>query len=71
MALEVGIQNGAMASGLASEMSKLGTVGLAPAVFSPWQNVSGSILANYWRKRPTDSHDTPADAPSRSERNSN
>jgi bile acid:Na+ symporter, BASS family len=54
VALEVGIQNGAMASGLASEMSRLGTVGLAPAVFSPWQNVSGSILANYWRKRPTD-----------------
>lgn len=70
VALEVGIQNGAMASGLASEMSKLGTVGLAPAVFSPWQNVSGSILANYWRKRPTDSHDTPADAAARSERDS-
>src|SRR5262249_34068217 len=52
LALEVGIQNGAMASGLASEMSRLGTVGLAPAVFSPWQNVSGSILANYWRKGP-------------------
>jgi BASS family bile acid:Na+ symporter len=52
VALEVGIQNGAMASGLASEMARLGTVGLAPAVFSPWQNVSGSILANYWRKRP-------------------
>jgi BASS family bile acid:Na+ symporter len=52
LAMEVGIQNGAMASGLASEMSRLGTVGLAPAVFSPWQNVSGSVLANYWRKRP-------------------
>lgn len=57
VALEVGIQNGAMASGLASEMSKLGTVGLAPAVFSPWQNISGSILANYWRKRPPKSTD--------------
>jgi len=52
LALEVGIQNGAMASGLANEMSRLGTVGLAPAVFSPWQNVSGSILANYWKRRP-------------------
>ncbi|MGD9633588.1 MAG: bile acid:sodium symporter family protein [Pirellulales bacterium] len=61
LALEVGIQNGAMASGLASEMSRLGTVGLAPAVFSPWQNVSGSILANYWRKRP------PADDPQSTE----
>jgi len=68
VALEVGIQNGAMASGLASEMSKLGTVGLAPAVFSPWQNVSGSILANYWRKRPIESDDSPPDAAARNER---
>jgi bile acid:Na+ symporter, BASS family len=30
----------------------LGTVGLPAAVFSPWMNISGSILANYWRKRP-------------------
>jgi BASS family bile acid:Na+ symporter len=30
----------------------LGTMGLAAAVFSPWMNVTGSILANYWRKRP-------------------
>lgn len=54
VALEVGIQNGGMASGLAGQMGLLGTVGLAPAVFSPWQNFSGSILANYWRKRPAD-----------------
>jgi bile acid:Na+ symporter, BASS family len=52
MALEVGLQNGGMASGLAGAMGKLGTVGLAAAVFSPWMNISGSILANYWHKRP-------------------
>ncbi|QDH79005.1 bile acid:sodium symporter family protein [Echinicola soli] len=51
MALEVGLQNGGMASGLAGSMGKLATVGLAPAVFSPWMNISGSILANYWRKK--------------------
>ncbi len=51
MAFEVGLQNGGMASGLAGTMGKLGTVGLAAAVFSPWMNISGSILANYWRKR--------------------
>jgi BASS family bile acid:Na+ symporter len=33
-------------------MGKLGTIGLAAAIFSPWMNVSGSILANYWHKRP-------------------
>lgn len=51
MAFEVGLQNGGMASGLAGTMGKLGTVGLAAAVFSPWMNISGSILANYWRKK--------------------
>jgi bile acid:Na+ symporter, BASS family len=52
IAFEVGLQNGGMASGLASAMGKLGTVGLAAAIFIPWMNVSGSILANYWGKRP-------------------
>lgn len=52
VSLEVGLQNGGMASGLAGAMGKLGTVGLAAAVFSPWMNISGSILANYWRKHP-------------------
>lgn len=52
IAFEVGLQNGGMASGLASAMGKLGTVGLAAAIFIPWMNISGSVLANYWRKRP-------------------
>lgn len=52
IAIEVGLQNGGMASGLAGAMGKLATVGLAAAVFSPWMNISGSILANYWAKRP-------------------
>ena len=52
IAFEVGLQNAGMASGLAAGLGKLGTLGLPAAVFSPWMNVSGSILANYWRKRP-------------------
>ncbi|HEX7630610.1 MAG TPA: bile acid:sodium symporter family protein [Lacunisphaera sp.] len=52
VAFEVGLQNGGMASGLAGAMGKLATVGLAAAIFSPWMNVSGSILANYWGRRP-------------------
>lgn len=54
IAFEVGLQNGGMASGIAGSMGKLGTVGLAAAVFSPWMNISGSILANYWRRRPVE-----------------
>jgi BASS family bile acid:Na+ symporter len=54
IAFEVGLQNGGMASGIAGSMGKLGTVGLPAAVFSPWMNISGSLLANFWRKRPVD-----------------
>ncbi|MBS1655719.1 MAG: bile acid:sodium symporter family protein [Bacteroidetes bacterium] len=57
IAFEVGLQNGGMASGIAGSMGKLGTVGLAPAVFSPWMNISGSLLANFWRKRPVNDPD--------------
>jgi BASS family bile acid:Na+ symporter len=47
---EVAMQNGGMASGLAGALGKLGTLGLAAAVFSPWMNVSGSIIANLIRR---------------------
>ena len=53
IALEVGLQNGGMASGLAGVMGKLATLGLAAAIFSPWMNISGSLLGNYWRKKNT------------------
>jgi BASS family bile acid:Na+ symporter len=52
VAFEVGLQNGGMASGIAGSLGKLGTMGLAAAIFSPWMNISGSVLANYWRKHP-------------------
>ena len=51
IALEVGMQNGGLASGIALEMGKVATVGLAPAVFGPWMNISGSSLATWWRER--------------------
>ncbi len=63
VAIEVGLQNGGMASGLAASMGKLATVGLAAAVFSPWMNITGSLLANYWRRRPVDSHPTTSSTP--------
>jgi BASS family bile acid:Na+ symporter len=50
IAIEVGIQNGSMATGLAIEMGKLETVGLAAMIFAPLMNVTGSILANYWKR---------------------
>jgi len=52
IAFEVGMQNGGLASGIAVEMGRVATMGLAPAVFGPWMNISGSFLANWWRDRP-------------------
>jgi len=49
IALEVGMQNGGLASGIALEMGKVATVGLAPAVFGPMMNITGSSLATWWR----------------------
>jgi BASS family bile acid:Na+ symporter len=49
IALEVGMQNGGLASGLALQMGKVATVGLAPAVFGPMMNITGSSLATWWR----------------------
>ena len=48
IALEVGMQNAALASGLALTMGKLATAGLAPAIFGPVMNISGSSLASWW-----------------------
>lgn len=50
IAIEVGTQNGAMATGLAKSMGKLETVGLAAIIFAPLMNITGSVLANHWRR---------------------
>jgi BASS family bile acid:Na+ symporter len=51
IAFEVGMQNGGLATGIALEMGKISTVGLAPAIFGPWMNISGSSLATWWRDK--------------------
>ncbi len=52
VAMEVGMQNGGMASGIAIDVLKSTSAALAPAIFGPWMNVSGSLLAGWWRRRP-------------------
>jgi bile acid:Na+ symporter, BASS family len=52
ISIEVGMQNGGLASGIANSLGKIATMGLAPAVFGPLMNITGSILASYWHKRP-------------------
>lgn len=62
IAIEVGMQNGGLASGIAKEMGKIATVGLAPAVFGPLMNITGSILASYWHGKPVDEPGEPTEA---------
>ena len=52
VAIEVGLQNGGMASGLAIDVLKSDLAALAPAIFGPWMNISGSVLATWWRRKP-------------------
>jgi BASS family bile acid:Na+ symporter len=49
--IEVGLQNAGMASGLAIGVLNSSDAGLAAAIFGPWMNVTGSILASFWRQR--------------------
>lgn len=52
IAFEVGMQNGGLASGIALEMGRVATMGLAPAVFGPMMNITGSSLATWWQGKP-------------------
>jgi len=51
ISLEVGMQNSGLASGIALTMGKLATVGLAPAIFGPMMNITGSSLATWWHRK--------------------
>jgi bile acid:Na+ symporter, BASS family len=51
IALEVGMQNAGLASGLALTMGKIATAGLAPAIFGPMMNITGSFLSSWWHNR--------------------
>jgi BASS family bile acid:Na+ symporter len=46
------MQNSGLASGIALEMGKVASMGLAPAVFGPMMNITGSSLAAWWRGKP-------------------
>jgi bile acid:Na+ symporter, BASS family len=49
--IEVGLQNAGMASGLAISVLHSSDAGLAAAIFGPWMNAAGSVLASFWRQR--------------------
>ncbi len=50
MAIEVGMQNSGLAGGLAKQYFSP-EAALPAAVFSVWHNLSGSVVAAYWRRK--------------------
>ncbi len=61
VALEVGMQNGGMASGLAINSLGSAKAAIAPAIFGPLMNITGSLLASCWARgaESPDSDSTP------------
>ena len=57
IAFEVGMPNAGLASGLAITIGNIATIGLAPAIYGPLMNVSGSTLASWWRTKSIKSED--------------
>lgn len=51
VAIEVGMQNSGLAVALANQFFTA-SAALPGALFSVWHNVSGSLLAGYWKRRP-------------------
>ena len=50
VSIEVGMQNGGMATGLAFDVLRSSPAALPSAVEGPWAAVAGSGLASYWRR---------------------
>jgi BASS family bile acid:Na+ symporter len=61
VAIEVGLQNGGMAANLAVDVLKNASAAIAPALFAPVMNVSGSILASLWAQNPPTDYPQHAD----------
>ncbi len=52
VSIEVGLQNGGMASALAMNVLKSAEAALASVVYGPMMNVMGSMVATWWHGRP-------------------
>ncbi|MFE3998592.1 bile acid:sodium symporter family protein [Nocardioides sp. YIM B13467] len=58
ISIEVGMQNSGLAAALAT-VHFSPAAALPAAIFSVWHNVSGSILASHWSRRPIEAADAP------------
>lgn len=57
ISIEVGMQNGGMATGLAMDVLRSHIAALPANVFGTWMNISGSLLANWWKCKDVDRND--------------
>lgn len=51
IAFEVGLQNAGLATGIAAKMGYMATMGLVPGIFGSMQNITASVLANWWGRK--------------------
>ena len=52
ISITTGMQNAGLVSGIAKEMGKIATVGLASAVCGPLMGFTSSVMASYWNGKP-------------------
>lgn len=52
VAVEVGMQNAGMATGIAMNVLNSAAAALASVVYGPLMNVTGALLAAYWKRKP-------------------
>ena len=58
VALEVGMQNGGMATGLAFDVLQSARAAMGSATFGPWSAITASVLASWWRREDDEEGDT-------------
>ncbi len=54
ISIEVGLQNSGMAAGLALDVLKSELAAAPGVIYSSWHNITGALLASWWRNRPTE-----------------
>jgi BASS family bile acid:Na+ symporter len=54
ISIEVGLQNSGMAAGLAMSVFKSELAAIPGVIYSSWHNITGALLASWWRNKPVD-----------------
>jgi BASS family bile acid:Na+ symporter len=67
VAIEVGMQNGGMATGLAFDVFQSARAAMGSATFGPWSAITASVLASWWRREPAEDTSPDEDGTAREE----